>query len=435
MTVGAVARPEGAGAADGRTGGRADWAEALRAAGAARFAAVGYPTTKDEDWRFTPVAPIANGTFGDAGAAEVNAAALAPFLFGQAAWSQIVFVNGRYAAALSSVASLPAGVTVGTVAHAWQDGAAVAREHLGAHATVELTPFGALNASQLQDGALVHVAANVVVPHPIHVVFVTTPSAASAALHPRHLIVVERGARASVIESYVTLADGASYFTNAVCEVVTGENAWLEHVRLQRESERAYHVGLTVVDQARDSHYRSFTLALGGQISRHDLKVRLGAANTEALMYGLYWGRAEQLVDNHTAIHHDHPHCNSWEVYKGVLDDKSHGVFNGKIFVTPEAQKTDAKQTNRALLLSETAKIDTKPQLEIFADDVKCTHGATVGFLDDLMRFYLRSRGIPAADVDKLLTYAFASEVIAEVAIEPVRAELDRLVRARCGVA
>jgi Fe-S cluster assembly protein SufD len=245
--------------------------------------------------------------------------------------------------------------------------------------------------------------------------------------------VVERGARASVIESYVTLADGQAYWTNPVTEVAAGAGAWLEHTRIQRESERAFHVGLTNVDQQRDSHYRSFTLAMGAALSRHNLHVRLNDENIETLMYGLYLTRGEQVADNHTAIYHDRPNCRSWEVYKGVLDDRSRAVFNGKVFVQPEAQKTDAKQTNRNLLRSDLAKVDTKPQLEIFADDVKCTHGATVGRLDDIGLFYARSRGIPAEAAERLLTYAFAAEVIDEVALEPVRLELDRLVLERLG--
>jgi Fe-S cluster assembly protein SufD len=236
-----------------------------------------------------------------------------------------------------------------------------------------------------------------------------------------------------VIESYVTLAEGEAYWTNPVTEVAAAAGSWLEHTRIQRESERAYHVGLTHVDQQRDSHYRSFTLAMGAALSRHNLHVRLNDENIETLMYGLYLTRGEQVADNHTAIYHDRPNCRSWEVYKGVLDDRSRAVFNGKVFVQPEAQKTDAKQTNRNLLRSDLAKVDTKPQLEIFADDVKCTHGATVGRLDDIGLFYARSRGIPAAAAERLLTYAFAAEVIDEVALEPVRLELDRLVLERLG--
>jgi Fe-S cluster assembly protein SufD len=212
------------------------------------------------------------------------------------------------------------------------------------------------------------------------------------------------------------------------------EGSWVEHSRIQRESESAFHIGFTQVSQSRDSHYRSFSLAMGGAIARHNLHTRLGAPNTEALLYGLYLGRGDQLIDTHTTIYHDQPNCRSWEVYKGVLDDRAHGVFNGKIFVQPEAQKTDAKQTNRALLLSDSASVDTKPQLEIFADDVKCTHGATIGNLDRLAGFYLQSRGVPEATARQILTYAFAAEVVNEITSEPVRTALDRLVHQRLGV-
>jgi Fe-S cluster assembly protein SufD len=236
------------------------------------------------------------------------------------------------------------------------------------------------------------------------------------------------------VESYLGLDDTAAYFTNAVTEVVAGEGAWVEHTRIQRESEAAYHIAFSHVRQATKSHYRSFTLAMGAAVSRHNLHTRLSAPETEALLYGLSIAHGDQLVDNHTAIYHDQPDCRSWEVYKAILDERARGVFNGKVFVTPEAQKTDAKQTNRTLLLSEHARIDTKPQLEIFADDVKCTHGAAVGYLDELPLFYAQSRGIPAERAKHLLTYAFAAEVLGEVAVEAVRDELDRVVRDRLGV-
>jgi Fe-S cluster assembly protein SufD len=265
---------------------------------------------------------------------------------------------------------------------------------------------------------------------PIHLLFAATADAEGLAIQPRTLVIVEAGARAQLVESYVGLGAAAS-FTNAVTRVMVGPGAWVEHSRIQRESETACHVGLTEVAQERDSHYRSFTLAMGGRVARHDLRARLNDANVETLLYGLYLGRDEQLVDNHTAIFHDHPNCRSWEVYKGILDGASHGVFNGKVLVRPEAQKTDAKQTNRNLLLSDQAKVDTKPQLEIFADDVRCTHGATVGRLDDMAYFYLQSRGLPRADAQRMLTYAFAAEVVDEVAVPEVRAALDRLVHAR----
>jgi Fe-S cluster assembly protein SufD len=413
------------------------WAATLRQRGAERFAALGFPTTRDEDWRFTPVGRIADGKFAAAQArgrapSEVDGRALLDrFGFGHPEWPRLVFVNGRHAPELSG-GTLPAGVRALTLSEAQAELPQVER-HLGQLVPLDATPFVAQNTAHLGEGAVVHVAAGVDLPHPIHLLFVTAGPAASTVTFPRLLVVVEREARASLIESYVSLTDGG-YFTNAVTEVLVAENAWVEHTRVQRESEQAYHMGVTWVHQARDSHYRNFTFAMGGSIARHDLFCKLGAANTEALMYGLYLGRGEQLVDNHTTIYHDHPDCRSWEVYKGVLDGKSHGVFNGKIFVTPEAQKTDAKQTNRALLLSETARVDTKPQLEIFADDVKCTHGATVGFLNDQMRFYLRSRGIGKEAADKHLTYAFCAEVMAEVQQDAVREELDRLVKERIGV-
>jgi Fe-S cluster assembly protein SufD len=412
-------------------GGGPPWLAEQRRAAMERFARVGFPSAKDEEWRFTPVGPITQGRFTPAPAATVSAEALAPFLFGNPEWPLLVFVNGRYAADLSS-ATLPGGARAQSLAEAITRDPSL-EVHLGRHAPVEQSPFTALNTAFIREGAFVHVPAGVELPMPVHALFVSTAEAEGTVAHPRNLFIIEREARASIIESYVTLAPGASYFTNAVTEVVSGENAWTEHTRLQRESESAFHVGLTHVDQERDSHYRSFTLAMGGAIARHNLHVRLNAPNIETLMYGLYLTRGQQLVDNHTAIYHDHPNCNSWEVYKGVLDGRSRAVFNGKVLVTPEAQKTDAKQTNRNLLLSEGARVDTKPQLEIFADDVKCTHGATVGRLDDVALFYARSRGIPAAEARRLLTYAFAAEVVSEVALAPVRAELDRLVLERLG--
>jgi Fe-S cluster assembly protein SufD len=277
------------------------------------------------------------------------------------------------------------------------------------------------------------VPANTELDTPVHLIFVATDEAAGAAIRPRNLLLVERGARASFIESYVTTGSAGNSWTNPVTEVVVNANCWVEHTRIQRESERAYQIGATHVDQQRDSHYRSFSLAMGGALARHDLQARLNDENVETLLYGLYLTRGDQLVDNHTAIHHNQPNCRSWEVYKGILDDRSRAVFNGKVFVKPEAQKTDAKQTNRNLLLSDGARVDTKPQLEIFADDVKCTHGATVGRLDDIALFYARSRGVPAEEAQRLLTYAFAAEVIGEVTLQPVRLELERLVKERLG--
>ena len=413
----------------------AEWLEPVRRAAIETFAASGFPTARDEEWRFTPIAPITTGTWRQASGAsrEVSREDLAPFIFGHEEWSTLVFVDGVYNEALSSTPELAQGVRVGSLAEVLRADGAFIEKHLARHAPVKVSPFTALSTAFMRDGGFLHVPANANLDGPVHLVFVSTREAAGTVAHPRNLIVVERGARVSVIESYVTLAEGTTYWNNAVTEVVAGANSWIEHTRIQRESERAYHTGTTHVEQQRDSHYRSFSMAMGGALARHDLHARLDGENVETLLYGLYLTRGEQVVDNHTAIHHNQPNCRSWEVYKGVLDGRSRAVFNGKVFVRPEAQKTDAKQTNRNLLLSDTAKVDTKPQLEIFADDVKCTHGATVGRLDDLALFYARSRGVPAGKAQLLLTYAFAAEVTAEVALEPVRSELDRLVRERLG--
>jgi len=401
-----------------------------------RFVAGGFPTTKDEDWRFTPVAPIARGEWkldGWTAGRLVTAAQLEPFRFGQPDWCTLVFVDGRFRAELSHRPKLPAGVMVEPFAEALSRDPAFVERSFARVARPDSTAFSALNAALAHEGAVIRVAAGTDLAQPIHLLHVTTPEAAGAALQTRTIIAVEPGARAQFVESFAALGDAAS-FTNAVTEVTVGAGAWVEHSRIQRESESAYHVGLTEIAQARDSHYRSFTLSMGGALARHDLRARLDDENVECLLYGLYLGRGDQLVDNHTVIRHEHPNCRSWEVYKGILDDRSHAVFNGKVFVMPEAQKTDAKQTNRNLLLSDTARVDTKPQLEIFADDVKCTHGATVGRLDEIAFFYLQSRGIPRDAALQLLIYAFAAEVVTEVASGPVREALDRLIHQRLGI-
>lgn len=411
------------------------WLEALRKDGIERFAREGFPGSRDEEWRFTPTGAIARTPFAPAAptASAPDRSALEPYLFGHPEWTTLVFVNGRYTAELSTRPSLPGGAEVLPLAEALASRPELMEPHLGRHALAETTPFAALNQAFAKDGAVVVVPAGVELADPIHLVFVAAPDAAGTVTHPRNLLVVERGARAAVVESYVTLAGEASYFTNTVTEVSVARGAWLEHARIQRESEAAFHIGYTHVDQDQDSHYRSFTLAMGAQLARHNLHTRLNAPHVETLLYGLSLTRGEQLADNHTAIFHDQPDCNSWEVYKAVLDDRSHVVFNGKVFVKPEAQKTDAKQTNRSLLLSPDARVDTKPQLEIFADDVKCTHGATVGQIDEVAYFYCQSRGIPRELAQTMLTCAFAAEVVDEIAIQPVREYLTRLVTERLG--
>ncbi len=411
-----------------------DWLEPVRRRAMDRFATTGFPTAREEEWRFTPVTAITQAPWRQASeTARVKRQDLDSFIFGHPEWITLVFVDGVYREELSSGGLRSGGIQVHSLADAISRNGVPLQAHLTRYAPIESSGFTALNTALIREGAVIQVGANTEASRPVHLVFVATQEAHGCVIQPRNLIVVERGARAAVVESYVSLASGSSYWTNSVTEVVLGSNAWLEHTRIQRESERAYHIGSTHVHQLRDSHYRSFSMAMGGALARHNLHARLNESNVETLLYGLYITRGDQLVDNHTTIYHDQPNCRSWEVYKGILDGRSRAVFNGKVLVKPEAQQTDAKQTNRNLLLSDKAKVNTKPQLEIFADDVKCTHGATVGRLDDLALFYARSRGVPAQDAQRLLTYAFAAEVIAEVTLQPVRDELEHLVRERLG--
>ncbi|MEP6571722.1 MAG: Fe-S cluster assembly protein SufD [Gemmatimonadota bacterium] len=415
-----------------RENARESWVQQLRRSAMDRFAQVGFPAARDEDWRFTNISPISGGTFqlAPADVSGVAAARLNPYLFAIPGASRLVFINGRYAPGLSHLESFPAGARVRNLASAYSADGAITQRHLGQYARPERNGFVALNTAFMPDGAFIHVPAGVDLGAPVHLLFLTDARSAARAIYPRNLIVLERGARAAVLESYVGLDDVAS-LTNAVTEIVVSEGATIEHLKIQRESEHAYHIGTAHIHQERDSRSTSHSVSLGGAIARNDLDVTLAGSGIESTLLGLYLGRGRQLVDNHTAIRHAYPSCSTREVYKGILDDASHAVFNGKVFVTPEAQKTDAKQTNRNLLLSDRARIDTKPQLEIFADDVKCTHGATVGRLDPMSFFYLQSRGIGLPLARRILTYAFAAEVLEEIPFESVRLGLEQTVLRR----
>jgi Fe-S cluster assembly protein SufD len=409
------------------------WLAARRQAAFERFAAEGFPTTRQEDWKYTSVAPIARQPYHLAGPAEaVGPAAIAPFAFGEPGWSQLVFVDGHYTAALSSLAGLPDGVRVASLAEALASDGALIEEHLGRHADDAASGFTALNTALLHDGALVYVPNGKIVDAPIHLLFVSTAGDPLAATHPRVLVLLGRASAATVVESYVALGD-APYLTNAVTELVLGQGASLAHYKIMRESLAAYHIGTTEVYQPRDSVLTSFSIALGARLARNGLNVLLDAEGADCTLNGLYLVDSDRHVDNHTAVDHAKPHGTSRELYKGILDGKARGVFNGKVVVRPDAQKTDAQQTNRNILLSEEATIDTKPQLEIFADDVKCAHGAAVGQLDPQAVFYLRSRGLDPDAARRLLTYGFASEVTTQIKIEPLRAQLDALLLATVG--
>jgi Fe-S cluster assembly protein SufD len=400
--------------------------ESLKQRAAKRFAALGFPTTRNEDWKFTSVASLAQVAWQAprAGAANI-VASVERFRLGLPV-HELVFVNGRFAPGLSAIGDLPPGVVIQSLAQAVASSPGSVESWLGSVADWESQAFTALNTAHMADGAVVVIPRGVTLERPIHLVFLADLEPQEA-VHPRNLIIAGESSEVTVVETYAGLRDSV-YFTNAVTEVIVGPNAKVEHIKLQRESERAFHVGTIEARQDRDSRFRSFSFALGSGLSRTNIYSIMAGEGSDCTMNGLYLLHESQHIDHQTRIEHAFPNCTSREVYKGILDGTSHAVFNGKVFVRPEAQKTDGKQTNKNLLLSDGAKVDTKPQLEIFADDVKCTHGATVGRLDEIGLFYLESRGISPARARRLLTYGFAAEVLGEIEQEPIRHQLERLV-------
>jgi Fe-S cluster assembly protein SufD len=408
-------------------GDRPAWLTARRRQALARFEALGIPTTKNEDWHSTSLTRLAEASFEPMALAtsDVSSLTVADYAFGET-WPTVVFVNGRYSAALSSLRGVPAGVHVMRLASAVMEEPTLLEQYLTRIASFEEHALTALNTAFLHDGVVLHVQRDAAVSTPIHILYLYDAGAAGGMDHPRALIVVERNAKATVIEQYAG-ADNAAYFTNAVTEVAVADGATLNHYKVQREGDAARHIGTIDVRQGRDSHYNSFSFAIGAELSRTNIYTLLGGEGCGCTLNGLYMFDRAQHGDHQTRIEHAEPNCFSREIYKGILDDESHGVFNGKVYVHPVAQKTDGKQTNNTLLLSERAKIDTKPQLEIFADDVKCTHGATIGRIDEQALFYMKSRGIAQETARKLLTYAFAAEVLETIELEPLRLGLERL--------
>lgn len=409
------------------------WLKEIREGAIARFAELGFPTTKQEEWRFTSVAPIAETRFTHPASRIAHPAAheIEPFLIGSG--PRVVFVDGHHAPELSTAAA-PAGVHVTSLAAALRTeaGGQLARQHLARHARWQESSFTALNTAFLADGALVHVPAGVVLDQPLEIVFVSTGGAGSdgpTVTHPRSLIVVERGARVALVETYAGLAQGA-YWTNAVSEVVVGDGARVEFYRVQRDGPRGFQIATTQSRQDRDSYLALHVVTLGAALARHDISTVLDGTGAELILNGLYLLSGAQHADHHTVIEHAQPHCVSHEFFNGVLDGRAHGVFNGRIIVRPGAQRTDSKQTNNNLLLSTEARADSQPQLEIYADDVKCTHGSTVGPIDETALYYLRSRGLSPETARSLLTYGFAAEILGRMGRADLRDRLDGLVRA-----
>jgi Fe-S cluster assembly protein SufD len=406
------------------------WLFPLRKAGMARFAELGFPTVHDEDWRFTNVAPIARLPFKpvfQAVSGGVSSETVSNFTFGRLPGSRLVFIDGHFMPGLSSVTAQPKGVIIGSLAAALSEHAGLLEQHLARYAQQEAAPFTALNTAFFQDGAFIHAPAGQSVQGPVHLLFISSSKETGATSHPRNLIIAGDASQVTVLESYVSSLN-APYFTNAVTELVLGEGAVVEHAKFQDEGRSAFHIAAIHAHLARSSNLISHSIAAGAKLSRNNIRTNLAGEGVECVLNGLYLTKGDQLADHHMVVEHAQPHCNSHEYFNGILDGRSKGVFHGRILVRQAAQKTDAKQTNKNLLLSEDATADTKPQLEIYADDVKCTHGATIGQLNEESVFYLRSRGIGMETARRMLIHAFAGEIIERVRHQPARKELDEVV-------
>ena len=397
----------------------------LRTRGFSRFSAAGFPTTALESWRFTNVNPLTRRQFVVAGPTSLDPAMISQFELENFKGPKLVCVNGCYSPELSNIGALPAGVELRSLADTLADDPELVKSQLAKLANFDdpSSSFTALNTAFLQDGFVVRILDDTILEEPIHLLFVGTGDG-DAMSHPRTLVVAGSNSQVRLVESYVGVADGAS-LTNAVTEVFVGDGAVVDHYKLLRESVEAFHVGSMHLRLGRSSTFSSHAITLGGAIARNEVIAELQGEGGECTLNGLYLANANRLVDNHTTIHHAKPHCDSHELYKGILDGQARAVFNGKIIVAIDAQKTDAKQSNKTLLLSEDAQINTKPELEIFADDVRCTHGATIGQLDAEALFYLRSRGLNLEQSRDVLIHAFASDLLGRIAIEPIRRQLD----------
>ena len=413
-----------------------DWLTEQRREAIDAFADLGFPTVHDEEWRNTNVAPITRVPFQAARPSSIHCAVelIETTYWKEPVAARLVFINGHYSPQFSVLSNAARGLEVGSLAALLEEnrGAAEGYLHtyLGRSTDVRRHAFTALNTALWEDGALVRIPKGIAVAAPIHLVFVSAAGDEPLVSYPRTLVVAERDAQAAVIESYVGL-EGGVCFSNAVSELIVAENARIDHYRLQRENARSFHVGMLQAVQGRSAHFSSHSVSFGGALVRNDVNAVLDDEGAECILNGLYVGKEHQHIDNHTAIEHARPHGSSRQLYNGILDDAATAVFNGRIVVHPNAQKTDAIQKNRNLLLSADATIDTKPELVIFADDVRCTHGATIGQMDPEALFYLRSRGVGEKQARELLIYAFAAEILDHMKPRAVRDWTESVLRSR----
>ncbi len=401
----------------------ASWFNLRRSLALERANALSVPTTRDEEWRFTDLAPLKKLRVQavDQTAALVD---VAPYIVPEAA-CRLTFVDGVYAPALSSPGALPVGVTVSTLMDGVAANPALMGTHLAAHADFTEQMFVALNTARLRDGAFIHLAPNTALREPLHLLFVATRKESASC--PRCLIVADAGSECTVIEDYVSVT-GDAYLTNAVTEIAIKPNARVHHVRLQRESTQAVHIASCAVSLAKDASYVSQSIAFGARLSRYNLDVTHKGEGAEAVIDGLALISGQQCADTHTTMDHAQPNGRCTQLHKTIVGGSAHAVFNGKVLVRKGAQLTNSAQQSRNLLLSPNARVDTKPQLEIFADDVKCAHGATVGQLDAEQLFYLKSRGLHDVAARNLLTYAFGAEIVDRIPVKSLVAQLERIV-------
>ncbi len=405
------------------------WLVAQRQAGLARFAELGFPTTEDEDWRFTNVAPITRLPLNPRGSPSGSPAPSVALqtTFGSLRGTKLVFVDGYFNQELSRVGPGEKGIEILNLAAALAASPGIVERHLGRYRQDEQNAFAALNTAFFTDGAFIFLPRGTVVRDPIHVLHLSTGGPGDVTAQIRHLVVAEAGSEATILEHYASLTEQA-HVTNVVTEMVLEPGAKVEHCKFQEENSNSFHMASLHAELGRSSNFIAHSFVSGARLSRNNIRTVLAGEGIECVLNGLYITKDEQLADHHMIVEHAQPHCNSHEYFNGILDGKSRGVFHGRILVRQIAQKTDAKQTNKNLLLSDDAGVNTKPQLEIYADDVKCTHGATIGQLNEESIFYLRARGIGKERARRMLMHAFAGEIIDRIRSEPIRETLDRLV-------
>ena len=396
-----------------------------------KFDSLKVPTQKDEEWKYTNILPLLKYNFSPLPLkVNVSQKLIGKFLFDKMEHSLLVFVNGIFSPELSKLIDLPKGVEAGSLAEAIKNDNQIVKKYLGNYAKDENHFFTTLSTAFTKDGAFIYVPDGEIIEEPIHIIFYTKSGSENILTQPRNLFVAGKNSQVSIIEHYVSDEESV-YFTNSVTEIVADENAVVDHIKLQEESKKAFHIARMEVDQERNSNFSSHLISCGGEISRNDFNAIFNDEGGQCMLNGLFMIDDEQLFDAHTMIDHAKPYCNSHEHYKGILQDKAKGVFNGKVMVRPDAQKTNAFQENNTILLSDDAVMNTKPQLEIFADDVKCSHGATIGKLNDEAKFYLKSRGIGEESAIAILIHAFASDVITSIKISALKDYLEKIIAKR----